>query len=629
MSRLTTNTGTKGNRASKAGEKGGKMNSAANQPALIRTELEAQHAYVESLREKGFGFNLMVADAFVRGIRDIGYKSTGSALNELVDNAIQAGAENIHVVMGFDGPENRPTKIAVIDDGHGMEPDMLRVSVIWGGTHRENDRGGFGRYGYGLPSASLSIGRKFTVFSRIAGEPFEAVGLDVEELGEGKHRDASGQIVVPEPAPCELPNWVQDYVAENGDDFVDELAHGTVVLIDKIDRLAKKSTAGLQSHLMQTFGVTYRNFNPRMVKLWVNGHAVAPVDPLFTTPGYRFYDLDEDRAEALEPAVIEVKNESGQVEGVVKVRFSYLPPTFPRKDKLREGGRGNTNERFAIMKEYGRGIIVLRNGRQIDVVTQSDWTTFQNNDRFWGVEVDFPAALDREFSITTSKQQVDLSERMWDALERAGVWRAIQSLRARYNTERKELSNRLEEEGRKRASEQAMEDAQRFKTRKPGADAERREHGQQQLAEEARKRADATGRPFEVVERELELELQGHPYKVDTESIPGGIPFFRVEQRGAQTLLYLNTSHRFFTDVYAGPGSNPRMRAALEVLLFVIGESELDATDDRRLFYQTERVAWSNDLNVALNRLDQVSSVEEEAAVAEAIAEGLASANVH
>ena len=78
------------------------------------------------MRGKGFDFSLMVADAFVRGIRDIGYKSTATALDELIDNSIQAGATNIHVVFGFEGKSTKPIRVAIIDDGHGMDADMTR-----------------------------------------------------------------------------------------------------------------------------------------------------------------------------------------------------------------------------------------------------------------------------------------------------------------------------------------------------------------------------------------------------------------------------------------------------------------------------------------------------------------------
>ena len=96
-------------------------------------------------------------DAFVRGIRDLGYKSNPNALAELVDNSVQAGSDRVEVFFGYDGgkSDKKPNQIAVLDNGHGMEPDMIRAAVTWGGTHREGDRTGFGRYGYGLPSACV------------------------------------------------------------------------------------------------------------------------------------------------------------------------------------------------------------------------------------------------------------------------------------------------------------------------------------------------------------------------------------------------------------------------------------------------------------------------------------------
>jgi len=71
-----------------------------------------------------------------------------------------------------------------------------------------------------------------------------------------------------------------------------------------------------------------------------------------------------------------------------------MPPTFARIDKRRtDSNRSNLNKRFAILKDHN-GVIVLRNGRQIDVVTKGAPTTFRNNDRYIGVEVDFPPTLD-------------------------------------------------------------------------------------------------------------------------------------------------------------------------------------------------------------------------------------------
>src|SRR5205814_703028 len=121
--------------------------------------LEQQHEYVTRLKEEKFDFGLTVGAAFVRGMRNIGYRHTGYALDELIDNGIEAGALHVLVLFGYDAKsDKKPTRIAVIDDGSGMEPDMTRAAVLWGGGHRENSRELFGRYGFGLPSASVSIG---------------------------------------------------------------------------------------------------------------------------------------------------------------------------------------------------------------------------------------------------------------------------------------------------------------------------------------------------------------------------------------------------------------------------------------------------------------------------------------
>jgi len=131
-----------------------------------------QKAYIQQLKKANFKFGLTVGTAFVRGIRDIGYKNTGTALDELIDNAYQAGASNAHIVFGFESgkSDKKPSEIAVIDNGDGMIPEMIRASVLWGGTDRHNDRTGLGRYGYGLPSSCVSQGRRYEVYSIVKGE---------------------------------------------------------------------------------------------------------------------------------------------------------------------------------------------------------------------------------------------------------------------------------------------------------------------------------------------------------------------------------------------------------------------------------------------------------------------------
>jgi hypothetical protein len=569
----------------------------------INDDLTAQRKYARGKAEEGFDFGLTVADAFVRGIRDIGYRDTGRALDELIDNALQADASKVLLTFGFDSTsDTKPTSIAIVDNGHGMDPEMLRLAVIWGGTHRENDRTGFGRYGYGLPSACVSQGQRFTVFSKVEGGTLNAITLDLEEIGDGRLTAESGRIVVPPAQPSEMPKWVLRQIREQIG--IESFERGTVVLIEKLDRLSWKTKKTLERYLLQGIGTTYRNFL-RHTGIWVGEKRVTAVDPLFTTPGYRFYDLDSDRAEALEEHSFEVKDpDTRKPVGMVKVRYSSMPPTFARVDKDVE--RGKNNARFEIMAAHN-GIIVMREGRQIDVVSQRPWLSVNNDDRYWGCEIDLPATLDEEMSITTSKQRVILSERIWTLLREQGVLGNIAALRRRYDDEKAEARVKREKDRKARESEQAMSASDKFKTEKTPDTPERKRKREAALAREVERRAQESGIPEEQVKRQVETEVNESPYKVAEESLKGA-PFFRVEQVGPQKVLYLNTAHRFYRDVYAGDDSTPRLRAALEIVLFAIGVGEIDAEEDRLLFYETERGAWSTRLDLALAQFEKIDS---------------------
>src|SRR5262249_44796297 len=200
--------------------------------AIISADLHAQREYTQQLVDSGFDFGLVLADAFVKGMRDIGYKSTATALNELIDNAIQGEAKNVHVAFGFEKSDKKPDKLAVIDDGHGMDPIMIRAAVLWGGTHRHNDRTSFGRYGYGLPSACISIGQRYTVYSKVEGNDWCQVTIDLQEIENHFKSGKGGHVRAPEPKPAKLPGWLAQHI----DGHFKSLNHGTIVLIEKIDR---------------------------------------------------------------------------------------------------------------------------------------------------------------------------------------------------------------------------------------------------------------------------------------------------------------------------------------------------------------------------------------------------------
>ena len=266
--------------------------------------LSRQREYVDNGGQREIELGLVVPEAFVRGIRHIGYKSNVEALAELIDNSIQAYADRIDLVLGYaDGASSvKPNQLAVIDNGHGMDPGMLRLAMMWGGTHRENDRNGLGRFGYGLPCATVSMGRRFTIYSKLKGGSCYSVSLDLDLLDNGSYQIDGLKIAIPAAQPAALPWFVVDAIERNHPQGWES---GTVVVIDKLDRLDWVTATGLRRNLLRHFGVTYHKLLTATA-IHVDGEEVRPIDPLFLDPEGEFHALDQDRAQALDPLTIAI-----------------------------------------------------------------------------------------------------------------------------------------------------------------------------------------------------------------------------------------------------------------------------------------------------------------------------------
>lgn len=577
----------------------------------VGDDLQAQRRYVEDLEATGFGYDLAVGDAFVRGMRDIGYKSTSYALAEIADNSLQAGATRFDILLH--GPDGHITEVAALDNGHGMESKMLRLSLIWGGGHRTTRDDGLGKYGYGLPSSSVSQCQRVEVYSLVEGGEWHRAYLDINEIRDGKWNEGN-RIQMPESEQVDPPKYVLDHIDS---EYPGGYNSGTVVVWKDCDRLDYVRRSALKNMVITDLGVIYRDYL-RNTGISVDRDEVQPCDPLFLTEGARHYDLDEDRAFALPPVTIEVNDKkTGKLIGQMRVRYSRFPATFfrlPEHKKNYKIGTTGMNERLSVADKH-LGVIFQRAGRQIDVVrpprnagiTSINATT----DRYWNVEVDFDPSLDREFHITTSKQQVVPSERIWDMLnDKANLAKAISEMRSAYAKETEIIRAEVEAD-KKRASEVIKKEAAKFKTNKsaPQSDARKKE-ADENADREAKRRAVKSGKKVEDERRDFDAEVKNNPDAVLEEDLPGA-PFYRAELRGAQKVLWINRAHQFYSQLYAGPESTPRLRTALELLLWALVEAELDATDERRTFYVAERQLWSQTVQTYLDLLKKTPLLEE------------------
>jgi hypothetical protein len=213
----------------------------------------------------------------IESLRGVGY-SVETAVADLVDNSIAAGARNVHVDFHFDGPDSWMT---LTDDGRGMDAEALRVAMTVGGRSPLDVRSAsdLGRFGMGLKTASFAQCRRLTVASRVAGSRTAIRRWDLDYIARpdvNEWRLLSGAAAGSEPR-VEIPGT----------------APGTVVLWERMDRL----TAGLshdrrsedafwsmasrvEAHLAMVF---HRYLENGRVRLQMGATRIRPWDPFLTS----------------------------------------------------------------------------------------------------------------------------------------------------------------------------------------------------------------------------------------------------------------------------------------------------------------------------------------------------------
>lgn len=120
------------------------------------------------------------ASSTIETLRSVGY-SPETALADLVDNSITAGAKTVELHFEWAGPESF---ITVIDDGRGMSsPELIEAMRLGSGDpRRRRPPGDLGRFGMGLKTASFSQCRRLTVVTRKLGYAATCACWDLDEV---------------------------------------------------------------------------------------------------------------------------------------------------------------------------------------------------------------------------------------------------------------------------------------------------------------------------------------------------------------------------------------------------------------------------------------------------------------
>jgi len=350
--------------------------------------------------------SIVPAHLAIRAMRDNGYKNAAYAIAELIDNSIQHGSTEVELIcleetiMLNSRNVSRIKKIAILDNGYGMDSKTLQMALQFGnGTHLDRDKQvGISKFGMGLPSSSISQAKKVEVWSwQKSSTSALYTYLDLDSI-ISKEMDE-----VPEPVKEKIP----EIFKKMGKSFSES---GTLVVWSNIDKCIWKTAGTIIDHSEFLIGRVYRKFlHNKKVKIRMAGYNYSnlkqPVIDRFAMPNDPLYLMDDTTCP--EPynctpmfekwgddAKYYIKYDGKSHE--VIVRFSVA------KSEVRKGHNPG-DKPFGKHAARNVGISLIRADRELDL-DQSLTSPHDPRERWWGIEVDFPPTLDEVFGVTNNKQ---------------------------------------------------------------------------------------------------------------------------------------------------------------------------------------------------------------------------------
>ena len=390
----------------------------------------------------------MAKDIFViktmgEALRNTGYKNIECAMSEIIDNSVQAEAKDIMVIVSEEyNPNtgrNNISEIAFLDNGNGMTYDEIEGCLGIGYSTRM-DRKGMGRFGVGLPQASLYACPAVDVYSWQNGiENCKKTFLDINKI------KSEEQTEIEDPISSNIPQKYQKYlkykvVTAGENKEYDFTQHGTFVLWKNCDRVTPKTVNFLFRKLDFALGQKFRYFisdGTSSIRLVHHEnqdftYEILPNDPLMlmennyvlgnpdnpgkisprhnvdcTIPVFEPY-TNAEYPDGIVPFMIKYSDpESGEIkESQIEIKFSIVKSIFYDKTAI-AGNPGQTP--LGKHVKALEGISIVRANREIDF-GQFDFyeNVNQPEHRWWGCEIRFNPELDEAFGVANNKQHVEL-----------------------------------------------------------------------------------------------------------------------------------------------------------------------------------------------------------------------------
>ena len=313
------------------------------------------------------------ASSMIETFRAIGY-SIETAIADIIDNSITAGAKNIWVDYDWKGPG---TVLSILDDGYGMNNEELIQAMRPGARNPLDIReiNDLGRFGLGLKTASFSQTRKFSVISKRADCEVCLWSWDLDYVNESQ----SWNLIkyCPEESNCT--------------EKVGQLTSGTCVVwwdLDRITKDTKEDSENSKDKFLETMdrvkshlSMVFHKFIEGGVNLFFMGRKIDPWDPfmigfdgLQAHPDAKFHD------------------------GLINIKGFVLPHRSKLSPEEYDDGKGPKDSWTAH-----QGFYVYRSKR---LLVAGDWLGMFKNEAHYDlcrIRIDLPNNVDEYWQIDIKK----------------------------------------------------------------------------------------------------------------------------------------------------------------------------------------------------------------------------------
>jgi anti-sigma regulatory factor (Ser/Thr protein kinase) len=324
----------------------------------------------------------------MQSLRDMGYDFV-SAVADLIDNSIEAGAHQVTIDVHFEGDDSW---IRVADEGRGMSLEELLEAMRYGsaGKYDEDD---LGKFGLGLKTASLSQCQRLTVTSHAkASDDIVAFCWDLDHIEKTNRWEALRL------RKAEIWESTRKFLRGKS---------GTVVLWQRLDRIlgyhhpygASASRAlnnmcrELEEHLAMVFHRFLAGDVPgKELKIIVNGYDVLPWDP---------FARSEPKTKSLDSIKFKLEHEGTFGHMVLR---PYILPHHNDFSSQAAFDKASGPRKWNLQQ----GFYIYRANRLIQSGGWSGIRTMDEHDKLARIALEFPPALDNAFKINVAKMRVQI-----------------------------------------------------------------------------------------------------------------------------------------------------------------------------------------------------------------------------